>query len=519
MLKQNKTRVLGGFSKAPTLPLSRADSSIAATKDAGNKKGDGSTGNTETDSPDDNIITSRLRQEGLLPSFLPDAKAGASDKVTPNKKTLPSSTPSPSGSGIVTLPSDVKLARFRQQVTAALGSQAATSDPPATAQKGSIVEPFPKTPLITAGRTDQKVPQAKPSPSSGVLTSAPEVAQLAELVAKLPSEFPVDEWDSMTSQQRLLAVRSSGLTQQEQWQLLNASGSLSTIAAIQDIQSNYRTYGLSAQAVDKLTTDLLTIDNARTSAKNHEMPFATDMQRGLFLSQLDKEEQKLLDPVDRQKESGRGTLMSKEQMPSSDEPRKTPVPQVITEIDNNSKLASVAKAALKGYLGIRYMLPTTLTMLSLEELCKLIDHGTISIGVSGTAIWLGGGSKNVGLVMDTSGDIGVITTYGGYAGTPSLSYTAFASISNADRINNLSGQVFEIGGSGGEVVSVGGEVATFVDETTGKTSLAVNLNVGLGITPPGLPGEGHSGLSTSVVERVFNIFDAWTEFAEGYIAW
>lgn len=515
MLKQNKTRVLGGFSKAPTLPLSRADSSIAATKDAGNKKSDGSTGNTETDSPDDNIITSRLRQEGLLPSFLPDAKAGASDKVTPNKKTLPSSTPSPSGSGIVTLPSDVKLARFRQQVTAALGSQAATSDPPATAQKGSIVEPFPKTPLITAGRTDQKVPQAKPSPSSGVLTSAPEVAQLAELVAKLPSEFPVDEWDSMTSQQRLLAVRSSGLTQQEQWQLLNASGSLSTIAAIQDIQSNYRTYGLSAQAVDKLTTDLLTIDNARASAKNHEMPFATDMQRGLFLSQLDKEEQKLLDSVDGQKEGDNGKISRDFRLGNPSQPRQV----VVKEVKNGSKLALIAKEVLKGYIGIQYVLPAAVYMASMKALCDLIDHGTISIGVSETAIWLGGISKNVGLVMDTSGDIGVITTYGGYAGTPSLSYTAFASISNADRINNLSGQVFEIGGSGGEVVSVGGEVATFVDETTGKTSLAVNLNVGLGITPPGLPGEGHSGLSTSVVERVFNIFDAWTEFAEGYIAW
>lgn len=261
------------------------------------------------------------------------------------------------------------------------------------------------------------------------------------------------------------------------------------------------------------------IDNARTGAKNREIPFTTDMQRRIFLTQLDKEEQKLLAPVDRQKEGDRDRLLGKDRTLRSDKPRKTPVPKVITEIDNKSKLASVAKDVLKGYIDIQYMLPAAASMISLEGLCKLIDHGTISIGVSGTAIWLGGASKNAGLVMDTSGDVGIITTYGVFAGSPSLSVVGFASISNADDISDLSGQSFEAGGSGGELLTVGGEVVTFVQQPTGKAILAANLNIGIGLTPPGLPAEGHAGLTTSIVEKSFNLFDAWANFIEGYNAW
>lgn len=247
------------------------------------------------------------------------------------------------------------------------------------------------------------------------------------------------------------------------------------------------------------------------------MPFATDMQRGLFLSQLDKEEQKLLDSVDGQKEGDRDKLGDKEQLHSSDESRKTPIPKTIFNIDNKSELALLAKDILKGYIGLKYMLPTTLAMMSLEGLCKLIDHGTISLGLTGNAsiLGVGGPTGSVGLIMDTSGDVGLITTYGGYAGTPQANISAFASISNSDNIEDLVGTVVEVGGSAGEFVSVGGEVATVVSEDN-KLSVAVNLNVGVGIS---IPVDIHAGLSTSEVERLFNIFDAWDEFMEGYNEW
>ena len=513
MLKLNVSRAAKENPKSVFSSSPSVSKSTAANGQNNGAQSDLGTGDSESGSTDENIILSRLRQQGIIASALPSAKATGSVSGTAKQSAVSTDA------STVSLPSSSKLERFRQQVAKTLSGQTSSSASSAAAQKGSVLAPFSRTPSITAKQPAQEAAQTKSSPSSGILATTPEVEQLAELVEKLPSGFPIAEWDSMTSQQRLLAARSSGLTQQEQWQLLNASGSLSTIAAIRDIQSNYRTYGLSAQAADKLSSDLLTIDNARTSVKNREMPFATDMQRSIFLTQLDKEEQKLLDPVDRQKEGGSDTLLEEKHMLSSDEPRKTPVPKGSTEIDNSSKLASVAKDVLKGYIGIQYVLPAAASMISLEGLCKLIDHGTISIGVSGTAIWLGGASKNTGLVMDTSGDVGIITTYGVFAGSPSLSVVGFVSISNADDINDLSGQSFEAGGSGGELVTVGGEVATFALQPSGKVIVAANLNVGIGLTPPGLPAEGHAGLTTSIVEKSFNLFDAWANFIEGYNAW
>ncbi|MEN6594983.1 MAG: hypothetical protein ABFC31_08595 [Clostridiaceae bacterium] len=518
MLKPNKTRILGGYSKDPTLPLTRTGSYITATKDTGSKQSDKKTGNTGADSPDDNIITARLRQEGLLPSFLPVEKSGASDSVTPNKKTSPASTPAPTSSGTISLPSKSKLELFRQYISDVYDGQSDSSAPSGTVPKRGALTPLPKKPLLGTKQSDPKASQIVSKTSGGsILTQTPEIAQLSELIAKLPSGFPIAEWDNMTSQQRLLAVRSSGLSQQEQWKLLNASGSLSTIAAIQDIQSNSRTYGLTPEKADTISAGLLKIDSARTSVKNGGMPFATDMQRSLFLSQLDKEEQKLLDSVDGQKEGDRDKLGDKEQLHSSDESRKTPIPKTIFNIDNKSELALLAKDILKGYIGLKYMLPTTLAMMSLEGLCKLIDHGTISLGLTGNAsiLGVGGPTGSVGLIMDTSGDVGLITTYGGYAGTPQANISAFASISNSDNIEDLVGTVVEVGGSAGEFVSVGGEVATVVSKDN-KLSVAVNLNVGVGIS---IPVDIHAGLSTSEVERLFNIFDAWAEFMEGYNEW
>ncbi len=52
----------------------------------------------------------------------------------------------------------------------------------------------------------------------------------AELVAKLPSDFPFREWDSMSTKAQLQAMKFSGLTEQEQWALLNPSAPLGVLA-------------------------------------------------------------------------------------------------------------------------------------------------------------------------------------------------------------------------------------------------------------------------------------------------
>jgi len=242
-------------------------------------------------------------------------------------------------------------------------------------------------------------------------------------------------------------------------------------------------------------------------------------QRNLFLKQLDKEEQKLLESVGGQDNSAHDKLFKDNRLNDSDQPVKMPAPKVITEVDNTSKLATVAKEILKAYIGVKYILPTTLAMVSLQEAGKLIDKGTISVGGSLTGVFIGGPTVNGGLVIDHTGDVGIIYTYGGYGGTPSASAVAFVSISNADSIKGLQGQSFEIGGSGGEVLSVGGEVATFTDDLTHKPKMAVDLNIGAGVTPPILPLEGHAGIVDSTVVEAFNVFDTWNAILKGYNIW
>ena len=53
----------------------------------------------------------------------------------------------------------------------------------------------------------------------------------ADVVAKLSPDFPIQTWDSMSYKAQLQAMKFSGLTEQEQWQLLNPSAPLSVLDA------------------------------------------------------------------------------------------------------------------------------------------------------------------------------------------------------------------------------------------------------------------------------------------------
>lgn len=51
----------------------------------------------------------------------------------------------------------------------------------------------------------------------------------AALVGKLPGDFPIEQWESMNTKAQLKAMQHSGLTDQEQWVLLNATAPLSVL--------------------------------------------------------------------------------------------------------------------------------------------------------------------------------------------------------------------------------------------------------------------------------------------------
>ena len=70
----------------------------------------------------------------------------------------------------------------------------------------------------------------------GVLYRAGEIPILtkeqivqANLVSKLPRDFPIANWESMTTKQQLQQMKYSGLNPQDQWSLLNASAPLKVL--------------------------------------------------------------------------------------------------------------------------------------------------------------------------------------------------------------------------------------------------------------------------------------------------
>lgn len=367
---------------------------------------------------------------------------------------------------------------------------------------------------------DQAGPRGKtkvPGSPARVLTD--EQSELAAIVDKLPENFDLSKWEEMTAFQQQKALKNSGLTGEEQMKLLNAPTSIITIATIQDIQTNRAEYGLTQASADHISSELLKIANARIGVSNRALPFASDFQRNLFLQQLDKEEQKLLESVGGQKNSGRDMLFKNDQHDDFAPSAETSAIRVVENVDHNSKAGKIAKNILKYYLNACFINRIDTTISNMHYISSIINTGTISVGVSANASILGAGglTGNVGLVMDTDGDVGLIKTYGGFGGIPTFSIVGFASVSNAKEIEDLEDFAFEAGGSIGELLCAGGEISTFKDKTD-HLKIAVNLLGGAGASA--LPVEGHVGLTyTAKIEPLFNLYDEWANFLEEYRAW
>jgi hypothetical protein len=394
--------------------------------------------------------------------------------------------------------------------------------------KGNPVKtyPFSGNPYVQPRQNDQSDASGVPLKTTGSTNGIPdEHAELAAIVAKLPEGFNLTKWDDRSAFQQQNLLKKSGLSGTDQMKLLNAPTSIETISTIQILQANRAQYGITQAKADQKSAELLKIANARIGVNNRALPFASDFQRNLFLKQLDKEEQKLLETVDGQENRGRDMLFKENRWFDSDRPEKTSKPKVITEVDNNSKLASVAKDVLKAFVGIQYILTISLILLANKEVGKLLDEGTVSFGtnLNASVLIAGGPTGNVGIAMDTTGDIGIVRVLGGYAGIPSVSLVGYASVSNAKRLRDLEGFTLEAGGTIGEGLCVGAEVGTFNDKS-GKQKCVVNLLGGLGASA--LPVEGHVAITyTYPFEdedgkyQIVNIYEKWEKFVKEYLEW
>lgn len=376
------------------------------------------------------------------------------------------------------------------------------------------------------GQPDAKGVPANASSSTNDIPD--EHAELAAIVEKLPDDFDVEKWENMTALQQQNALKNSGLTGEEQMKLLNAPTSIKTIAIIQNIQANRAQYGITQARDNEISSELLKIANARIGVINHALPFASNLQRNLFLEQLDKEEQKLLESVDGQKEIN-NDMISKDTSISDFSRHKFPNRRVVVrEIAPLSMVAQFAKDLLKAYVEIQFILPSALELFPIQEFGELIDEGTVSVGMTGNAsvFYIAGAKGSMGLAMDSIGDIGALRTRGAYLGVPNAAVTVFASLSNADSLRDLEGKSIEYGGSIGEILTFGGDIAFFTDEA-GKKKFAVDVALGMGVSQ--LPVEGHVGVTETLSFedqtgedeslKIYNIFDAWEKYVREFLEW
>lgn len=120
-------------------------------------------------------------------------------------------------------------------------------------------------------------------------------SKVKAIIAKLPSDFDFDGWDSKSARQQQHELQKAGLNPNDQLTLLNSETSLDTLATIMDIDKNRSDYGLSKSDVNQIAEELLQISNTRIGAKNHELslgisPTATKT----LLTMLNEKEQALL---------------------------------------------------------------------------------------------------------------------------------------------------------------------------------------------------------------------------------
>ncbi len=149
----------------------------------------------------------------------------------------------------------------------------------------------PKTGQSVPGDRTPAITQTN-DPAQGI---PDEYADLAEIVAALPDEFDLTDWDEKTTREQRKALENSGLSAEEQMALLSAGMSVETIATIQDIQANHTVYGLTQAKADSVSNELLQIAAARADVQSHKVPlFSTPQLMRTFLTDLDKKEADLL---------------------------------------------------------------------------------------------------------------------------------------------------------------------------------------------------------------------------------
>ena len=209
---------------------------------------------------------------------------------------------------------------------------------------------FPST-SKTAGVGSSAAP-VKTVPAAAVTPSAPASVidplyvpnetqkQEADLVAKLPSEFPIVAWDSLSATMQQKVIEKSGLSPQDQWKLLNASTPLQVLSLLNEIQNNAKSGLLTSSEASKITDQTLRYSDDRLRLVSGDASYLPPLQKALWNRELDKV---FGDLQDKTKGDSSGKPKTTPKPSSTPLPKPGPSVPVITPVPypKNSKVAYV----------------------------------------------------------------------------------------------------------------------------------------------------------------------------------
>ena len=117
------------------------------------------------------------------------------------------------------------------------------------------------------------------------LTKAQQVE--AALVGKLPSDFPIDQWESMNTKAQLKAMQHSGLNDQEQWVLLNATAPLSVLDQHNQTLDEIAIKAYVTRSLAPVYSAVMTQSGQRTQASDSKTSNSTPLQTDAQQRKLD----------------------------------------------------------------------------------------------------------------------------------------------------------------------------------------------------------------------------------------
>ena len=100
----------------------------------------------------------------------------------------------------------------------------------------------------------------------------------ANLVRKLPNDFPIARWEGMNTKQQLQAMKSSGLDQQEQWVLLNATTPLSALSQHNQAKAEVETRSYVARSLAPLAAQIAQPAAVKTGLQNTKYSNSSSLQ-------------------------------------------------------------------------------------------------------------------------------------------------------------------------------------------------------------------------------------------------